>query len=302
MHGDLVSSWSVTMQGKTVLVTGGNTGIGKATAIGLGKRGARVVFTARDPAKGEAAAHEIRAETGAEVTPMLLDLASFASVEAFAADFRERFAELHVLVNNAGLILSKRAETTEGFEATLGVNHLGHFLLTELVLDRLQASAPARIVVVSSAAHHRSRGLDFDDLQSRCRYGSYRVYADSKLANLYFVRELARRLQATGVTVNAVHPGVVASDFAADGDTGGPLRWFYQVAKPLLRTPGEGAETTLYVATAPELEGVTGEYFANCRRARPSRVARDDQAARRLWQVSAELVAAARGHHGSQHA
>jgi NAD(P)-dependent dehydrogenase (short-subunit alcohol dehydrogenase family) len=289
------------MQGKIVLITGGNTGIGKATAIGLGKRGARVVFTARDPGKGEAAAHEIRAETGAEVTSMLLDLGSFASIEAFAADFRERFAELHVLVNNAGLILTERAETAEGFEATLGVNHLGHFLLTELVLDRLRASAPARIVVVSSAAHYRSRGLDFEDLGARRRYGSYRVYADSKLANLYFVSELARRLRGTGVTVNAVHPGVVASDFAADGDTQGLLRWFYRVAKPLLRTPEEGAETTLYVATAPELGEVTGEYFANCRRARPSRVARDDQAARRLWQVSADLVAAARDRHGSRH-
>jgi NAD(P)-dependent dehydrogenase (short-subunit alcohol dehydrogenase family) len=282
------------MQGKTVLITGGNTGVGKATAIGLGRRGARVVFTARDPGKGEAAARQIRAETGAEVTWMLLDLASFASIEAFGSQFRERFAELHVLVNNAGLILSERSETADGFEATLGVNHLGHCLLTELLLDRLRASAPARIVVLSSDAHRRSRGLDFEDLQSHRRYGAFRVYADSKLANLYFVRELARLLQGTGVTVNAVHPGVVATDFAADGDTRGPLRWFYRVAEPLLRTPSEGAETTLYVATAPELAEVTGEYFANCRRVRPSRVARDDRAARRLWQVSAELVAAAR--------
>jgi NAD(P)-dependent dehydrogenase (short-subunit alcohol dehydrogenase family) len=289
------------MQGKTALITGGNTGVGKFTAIGLVRRGARVVFTARDPGKGEAAARQIRAETGAEVTWMLLDLASFASVEACAAEFRERFAELHVLVNNAGLILSQRTETADGFEATLGVNHLGHFLLTELLLDRLRASAPARIVVLSSDAHRRSRGLDFDDLESRRRYRAFRVYADSKLANLYFVRELARLLQGTGVTVNAVHPGVVATDFAADGDTRGPLRWFYRVAKPLLRTPSEGAETTLYVATASELAEVTGEYFANCRRVRPSRVARDDQAARRLWQVSAELVAAARERHGSRH-
>ena len=136
--------------------------------------------------------------------------------------------------------------------------------------------------------------------ESRRRYRAFRVYADSKLANLYFVRELARLLQGTGVTVNAVHPGVVATDFGADGDTRGPLRWFYRVAKPVLRTPSEGAETTLYVATAPELAEVTGEYFANCRRVRPSRVARDDQAARRLWQVSAELVAAARERHGSR--
>ncbi len=279
------------METKIVLVTGGNTGIGRAAAVALAERGARVIITARDPEKGERAAREMRAESQADITWMLLDLASFASIEAFAGEFLERFAGLHVLINNAGLILSQHTLTAEGFEATFGINHLGHFLLTQRLLARIRASAPARIVVVSSDAHRRSFGLDFDHLASPRRYAAYRVYADSKLANLYFVRELARLLQGTGVTVNAVHPGVVATGFAADGDVRGPLAWFYRWSRPLLRTAAEGASTVVFVATAPELDQVTGEYFANCRRVRPSRVARDDQAARRLWELSSELLA-----------
>jgi NAD(P)-dependent dehydrogenase (short-subunit alcohol dehydrogenase family) len=279
------------MNGKTVLITGGNSGLGKATARELGRRGARVVITARDAGKGEQAERELRRETGADVTWMNLDLASLASVTSFAEEFLRCKPELHVLINNAGVLLSQRQETVDGMEMTWAVNHVGHFLLTELLLPCLRTHAPARIVVVSSQAHYRSWGLSFDDLYSVKNYQAYRVYADTKLANLYFSRELARRLRGSGVMVNAVHPGLVATGFAAEGDARGPLAWFYRYARPFMRTPEQGAQTILYAATAPELEGVSGEYFSNSRRARPSRMARNDVAARKLWALTAELIA-----------
>ncbi len=285
---------TASMQGKTVLITGANSGLGKETAVALARAGATVVFTSRDPQKGEQTAADIRQRSGADVALMPLDLASFPSIHALADDFLQRHDSLHVLVNNAGLILTERTETEQGFETTFGVNHLGHFLLTQLLLDRVKASAPARIINVASRAHRFARsGLDFDDLQLTNSYGGMQAYGRSKLANIYFTRELARRLEDSGVTVNALHPGGVDTGFAHDGDVRAPFSWLWTLAKPFLRSPEKGAQTSIYLASATEVEGVTGKYFANSKEAQPTFVAQDDEAARRLWTASEELIAQA---------
>jgi NAD(P)-dependent dehydrogenase (short-subunit alcohol dehydrogenase family) len=285
---------TASMQGKTVLITGANSGIGKETAVALARAGATVVFTSRDPQKGEQAAADIRQRSGADVALMPLDLASFPSIRALAEGFLQRYDQLHALINNAGLILTERTETEQGFETTFGVNHLGHFLLTQLLLDRIKASAPARIINVASRAHRFARsGLDFDDLQLTKSYGGMQAYGRSKLANIYFTRELARRLEGSGVTVNALHPGAVATGFARDGDVGPPFSWLIVLAKPFLRSPAKGAETSIHLASAPELDGVTGKYFADSKETQPTSVAQDDEAASRLWAASEELIAQA---------
>ncbi|MCH8346161.1 MAG: SDR family oxidoreductase [Chloroflexi bacterium] len=285
---------TASMQGKTVLITGANSGIGKETAVALARAGATVVFTSRDPQKGEQAAADIRQRSGADVTLMPLNLASFTSIRALAQGFLQRYEQLHVLINNAGLILSERTETEQGFETTFGVNHLGHFLLTQLLLDRIKASAPARIVNVSSGAHRRvGGGLDFDDLQATKGYGGWQVYGRSKLANIYFTRELARRLQGTGVSANALHPGVVATGFARDGDAKPPFSWLITLARPFFRSPEKGAQTSIYLASDPKVEGVTGKYFADSKETEPTAIAQDDEAASRLWTASEELIAQA---------
>jgi NAD(P)-dependent dehydrogenase (short-subunit alcohol dehydrogenase family) len=285
------------MNDKTVLITGGNAGLGLETAVALAKMGAAVTITARDATRGEAARQEIVERSGADtqqIEVMALDLASTSSIRNFADAFLAGHPRLDVLVNNAGLILSERTETEDGFETTFGVNHLGHVLLTDLLLDRLKASAPARIVVVASEAHKFAMdGLNFDDLQCEGRFWSYRVYGRSKLANIYFTRALAKRLEGTGVTVNAVHPGSVATRFGRDGDTRLTTALTTFVARPFSRTPEEGARTQVWVASAPELEGVSGGYFSSSKPADKSlsKVARDDEAAERLWTVSRELLA-----------
>jgi len=285
---------TATMQGKTVLITGANSGIGKETAVAVARAGATVVFTSRDPLKGEQAAADIRQRSGADVALMPLDLASFPSIRALADDFLQRYDSLHVLINNAGLILTERTETEHGFETTFGVNHLGHFLLTQILLDRIKASAPARIVNVASDAHRFARsGLDFDDLQLTNSYGGMQAYGRSKLANIYFTRELARRLEGSGVTVNALHPGGVNTGFSHDGDTNGLYSFLWSLAKPFLRSPEKGAQTSIYLASAPDLDGMTGKYFADSKEKQPTSIAQDDEAARRIWTASEELIAQA---------
>lgn len=281
----------MTMQGKHVLVTGGNTGIGLATAVELARMGASVTITSRDMVKGEAAVAEIRRASGRDaIDVMRLDLASLADVRRFAAEFLAAHPRLDVLVNNAGLILSERHETVDGFETTFGVNHLGTFLLTNLLLPRLKQCAPARIVVLSSDAHRGARGLDFDDLQARRSFNGLGAYCRSKLANILFTVELAERLRGTGVTVNAVHPGAVRSGFALDGDTRGWLNTVIRFASRFYLTPEQGARTSIHVASAPELEGVSGQYFARSKPVRPSRAAQDRAAALRLWELSERLT------------
>lgn len=283
---------TTTMQGKVVLITGGNTGIGKATAIALARMGAQVTITSRSPEKGEAALADIRAQSGSDaVQCMRLDLASLASVRRFAAEFLADHPRLDVLINNAGLVLSNRSETEDGFESTFGVNHLGHFLLTNLLLPRLKESAPSRIVVLSSGAHMGALGgLDFDDLQARRSYRGMPVYCRSKLANLLFTVELADRLRGTGVTVNAVHPGLVGTEFGGADDTTGFVRHLIKLTHWAYISPEKGARTSVHLASAPELEGVSGKYFVRSKQARPSRAALDRGAALRLWEVSEQLT------------
>jgi NAD(P)-dependent dehydrogenase (short-subunit alcohol dehydrogenase family) len=279
------------MEDKVVLITGANAGIGKETAVDLAAMGATVVMTSRDPRRGAEALADVRTRSGStDVELLALDLADLASVRSCATEVLDRYDRLDVLVNNAGLVMAERTVTTEGFETTFGVNHLGHFSLTDLLLDRLRASAPARVVVVSSQAHKMvRRGLDFDDLQGLRHYRGFDAYSKSKLANLYFMRELALRLAGTGVTVNAAHPGYVASRFGRDGD----MRFepiLELGAKLFALSPEEGARTSVYLASSPDVEGVTGGYYAKCKPASMSKRARDDVAARRLWDASDALL------------
>ncbi len=280
------------MDGRVVLVTGGNTGIGKETAVALAAMGARVVFTARDATRGEEALAEIRTRSGNDAVEVTaLDLASFASVRDFAKRWDDEHDRLDVLVNNAGLILNSRRETGDGNEMTFQVNHLGPFLLTQLLRDQLVAGDHARVVNVSSDAHSSARrGLDFDDLQSTQHYRGFRVYGKTKLANILFTRELARRWDDTGITANAVHPGFVASSFGRDGDTGRLGALLFPLLKPFALSPEQGARTQVYVASAPELAGITGGYWVKSAPGTPSAAAQDDAAAARLWAVSEELV------------
>jgi NAD(P)-dependent dehydrogenase (short-subunit alcohol dehydrogenase family) len=285
-----MSTWDI--RNKTVVITGANTGIGEAAAEELARRGAEVVITSRSAERGVEAVRRIAGETGHEVGLVELDLASFASIRRAASELRERCPAVHVLVNNAGLLVGDRRTTADGFELTLGVNHIGHFLLTELLIDRLVSSAPSRIVNVTSAAHRWAYGgLDWDDLMSTASYAGLAVYARSKLANIYFTRELARRLAKSGITAYAVHPGVVATRFALDGDARGIIGAFYAVSAPFLLSPARGARTVVYCASEPGIEGESGGYFARCRRTKPLAVAlRDDEAAR-LWVESERWVA-----------
>lgn len=284
------SRWNI--EGKTVLITGGNSGIGEAAARELAQRGARVTFTARNPERGKAALARIQAtQPKGDVNWSVLDLARFSSIRDFAETFRSQHETLDVLINNAGLILQKRTKTEQGFEATFGINHLGHFLLTRLLLDSLRVSAPSRIINVSSDAYRRAfTGLDFEDLQSEKSYNSMLVYGRSKLANIYFTRELAQRLAGQDITVNAVHPGVVRTGFARDGDTQGAFSLLFRAAAPFMLSPEQGARTLVYLATAPDAGKTTGAYFVKRKATALSKIARDDAAARRLWRISEELI------------
>lgn len=282
---------------RVVVVTGANTGIGKETAVALAAMGATVVMTARTRSKGEVAQREVRARTGSDRVELGdLDLSSFSSIRAFAAWLLDRHERLDVLVANAGVITDVRRETDEGFEEMFGVNHVGHFLLTSLLRERLVASAPARVVVVSSVAHRLAvRGLDRTDLDRRARFRGFGVYAETKLANVQFTLELARRLAGTGVTANCVHPGNINSHFGADGDTGALSWWIRTFGPYVLRSPRVGARTPVLLAssTAPRIAEASGGYFSHGRRWRPSRAARDVEACRWLWAETERLVEAA---------
>lgn len=285
------------MDGKVVVITGANSGIGRESARLLAGDGATVVMVARNADRGREAVEAVRASTGnPNVHLELLDLASLASTRRGAEAILARFPRIDVLMNNAGLVLSERTVTEDGLEATFQINHLGHFLLTALLREALVAAAPARVINVASLAHRAAtRGLDFEDLQSERRYRFFDVYAKSKLANLLFTRELARRLEGTGVTANGLHPGTIASGFARDGDAKGLFGFLVKVGAPLLTTPEKGADTQTWLARAPEVAEVTGEYFVRRRVRRPSAHARDDAAAARLWEASERLVAPAFG-------
>jgi retinol dehydrogenase 14 len=276
------------MTGRTVLVTGGTGGIGKATALGLATMGAHLAITGRDPGRAESAAREIRAAGGGHVDTFVADLSSQSEVRRLADEVLQNSTRIHVLVNNVGGYWNTRHVTADGLERTFALNHLAPFLLTNLLLDRLKQSAPARVVTVSSNAQAMGR-IDFEDLQGERSYSGARAYNQSKLTNVLFTYELARRLQATSVTANALHPGVVSTAFGAE-DPGGVQRLFVPFVRPFMKTPAKGAVTSIRVASAPELEGVTGRYFASGKPRRSSRESYDTDAAALLWQVSADLV------------
>jgi NAD(P)-dependent dehydrogenase (short-subunit alcohol dehydrogenase family) len=281
------------MQGKTVVVTGGNSGIGFETAAALASMGARVLLTARNADKGRAAVSAITQRLHGEgrVQLVVFDLADLASVRQGAAEILEQAPRLDVLVNNAGLVLTERTETVDGYEATFATNHLGPFLLTNLLLEKIAASTPARIVNVASTAHGAARhGIPFDDLQSTGRYRGMRVYGESKLANMLFTLELARRFEGKGVTANSLHPGTVRTGYGSDGDARGFLAFGIKIASPFFLSPAKGARTSVYLASSPEVEEVSGKYFVKCKAKQPRRWAQDPDAARRLWQVSEQLV------------
>lgn len=276
------------MIGKVCLVTGANIGIGYITARDLARMGATVVLLCRSRSKGEAARDAIRDASGNPAVELLVaDFASLASVRRAAAEFSAQYDRLHVLVNNAGLYMSDRLLSQDGYEMTIAVNHLAPFLLTNLLLDRLKAAAPARVVNVSSGAHLGAR-IDLGDLQLARRFDGFRAYANSKLANVLFTYELARRLEGAGVTATCLHPGFVASNFASS--VGGPAGWFFRLAKPFARSPEQGARTSVYLASSPEVEGVTGKYFVDERPQQSSSASNDTTLQRRLWEESARLV------------
>ncbi len=270
------------------LVTGGTSGIGKATATALAALGADVVVVGRNRERGEQAAAEIRAQTGGRVDLALSDLASQAEVRALAEGFRRRYDRLDVLVNNAGLVQSTRTESPDGIETTFAINHLAPFLLTNLLLDVLKESAPSRIVTVSSEAE-RWGNLDFEDLQSRKKYRGFPVYGMTKLANIMFTYELAERLKGTGVTATCMHPGAVNTRFGADST--GPMTILFRLSKPFMRTPEQGADTLIWLASSPEVEGLSGRYYSDRKPIEPKKIAQDPEARRRLWEESERLTA-----------
>jgi NAD(P)-dependent dehydrogenase (short-subunit alcohol dehydrogenase family) len=280
------------MAGKVVLVTGGTGGIGKATAIGLAALGARVGITGRDLARTGQVAAEIRTASGNRaVDPFAADMSSQAEVRRLAAAVLDAYPRLDVLVNNVGGFWAHRHTTADGLEQTFALNHLASFLLTNLLLDRLKASAPARVVNVSSHVQAEGR-IDFDDLQGARAYSGQAAYSQSKLANVMFTNELARRLEGTGVTANSLHPGVVRTNFGAEDQA-----WLFtvvsQVVLPFLKTPAQGAQTSIYLASSPEIDGVTGQFFANKKVKTANKVAYDPAMIARLWQASADLVSMA---------
>ncbi len=279
------------MTQRTVLVTGANSGIGRVTARELARRGARVLMVCRDPQRGQEARDAIAAETGSERLELLIaDLASLAQVRALGAEVTERTGALHVLLHNAGCMSPDRRVTEDGHERTFAVNHLAPFLLTHLLRDLLVASAPARVLTLASQMHASVKAIDFDDLPVAPRYRAMKVYSTSKLANVLFSLELARQLEGTGVTSHSVHPGFVRSNITREG---GFMSWLVWLTSPFAISPEEGAEAPLFVATAPSLEGVTGRYFVGTQEREPSALARDEDTARRLWELSEQLTGVA---------
>jgi retinol dehydrogenase-14 len=277
------------MAGKSVLVTGGTGGIGMATAAALAALGARVGITGRDQARAAAAAAAIRTATGyAAVDAFAADMSVQAEVRRLASQVADTYPRLDVLVNNVGGFWAHRHATADGLERTFALNHLASFLLTNLLLDHLTASAPARIVTVSSGAQARGR-IDFDDLQGERNYSGQRAYSQSKLANVMFTYELARRLEGTRVTATVLHPGVVRTSFGAE-DQAAHFAVLVRAARPFMKTPAQGAVTPVYLASSPQVEGITGRYFANRKPKTAAKTAYDTAATARLWQASADLA------------
>lgn len=276
----------------TILITGGNAGIGKATAIGLAKQGAEVIIACRNETKAKAAVEDIKKESNSsKISYLNLDLSSFKSIRQCVADFKSKYSKLDVLINNAAVIVSDWQFTEEGFEAQFGVNHIGHFLLTHLLLDNLQTAEKPRVVNVSSKAHFGCKNFDFDSLtQANAANKSYSTmgyYSQAKLANVLFTRGLAKRYPK--IISNSLHPGVVGTSFV-NKSTNLFFNIGWSILKPFLMTPEKGAATSIYLATSPAVEGVTGGYFDNKKQYKPSPLGRDDALVEKLWKVSEEFT------------
>jgi NAD(P)-dependent dehydrogenase (short-subunit alcohol dehydrogenase family) len=285
-----MSMLNTSMQGKVCLVTGANSGIGKATAQGLAQMGATIVMVCRDQTKGEKAQNEIKAKSGnAAVDLLLADLSSQESIRQLVEKFQRHYEQLHVLINNAGSVHLSRRETVDGLEMTFAVNYLAPFLLTNLLLDKLKASAPSRIVNVSSESH-QSGYMKMDDLQLETNYRFMRAYGQSKLALVLFTYELARKLQGTGVTANCLHPGFVATNIGQSGIGYVGRSIVKLIFTSLGLSPEEGAKTSIYLASSPDVEGVTGKYFVKSIPIRSASISYDESLQRQLWDESAKLV------------
>ncbi len=276
------------MQGKTVVITGATSGIGEVAALRLAGMGARIVMVARSKTRGEATLARLKEQApGLAHKVHYADLALLAEMKRVAAQIAASEPRIDVLINNAGALFSKRQLTPDGFELTFALNHLSYFVVTAGLRERLLASAPARIVNTSSDAHKGAR-FDIDDLQTAKKYTGIQAYARSKLANILFTHELARRLQRTGLTANALHPGVVATRFGHE--SGGIVSSLLKLVQYFAISPEKGAATIVYLASSPEVAGVSGEYFYKCKPAVPTGAARDDRLAVELWQKSVELT------------
>ncbi|XP_057680378.1 retinol dehydrogenase 12, like [Corythoichthys intestinalis] len=276
------------LEGKTVLITGANTGIGKEAAADLATRGARVIMACRDLSKAEAAVKEVKERSlNDNVVCMKLDLADTKSIREFAQAVNEGEPNVNILINNAGVMVCPYAKTVDGFEMQIGVNHFGHFLLTFLLLDLLKRSQPSRVVTVSSMAHLLG-SIKLDDINSERSYNKQRAYSQSKLANVLFTRSLAKRLQGTGVTTYCLHPGVVQTDLWRHLD--GPQRFFVNLASPFTKTTEQGARTTIYCAVEPALENQSGGYYSDCAAANCSAAGKNDELAEKLWELSCKSL------------
>ncbi|HLH49371.1 MAG TPA: SDR family oxidoreductase [Roseiarcus sp.] len=275
------------MQGKVVVMTGATSGIGEVAAERLAEAGATILFVARDQRRAEATLARLAAKNCGPHRFFRADLSDLAEMKRVGAAIAAEAPRIDVLINNAGAMFSSRRETADGLEMTFALNHMSYFVLTAALLEKLKASAPARIVSTASAAHRGAR-LDFDDLQNKKNYSGMRAYGRSKLCNILFTRELARRLQGTGVDANCLHPGFVATRFG--DEAGGAVGLLLPLAKLFGRRPEKGAETIVYLAASPDIAGETGSYYFDCRKATPSAAAQDDEAARKLWAASEKLA------------
>jgi len=291
MQGPKVRS-TARLDGKTVVITGANTGIGKVTALDLSKRGAKVVMLCRNVEKAEEAAEEIRKATEGEVVVHKLDLASLASVRECAEQLGNSLEKIDILINNAGVMACPQMRTTEGFEMQIGTNHFGHFLLTNLLMPQLKKAAPtARIVNVSSLAHTRGQ-MQWDDINwKETPYNAIQAYGQSKLANILFTKELARKGEGSGVSAYALHPGVINTELGRHlQDTFGPLVMLWKVAMPFIKTPESGANTTIYCAVDESIADHNGRYYSDCKEKQPAPQAENIEDAKKLWEVSEQLV------------
>ena len=275
------------MKDKVVVITGANSGIGKVTATALAKMGSKIVMVCRNLERAKVAQNEIIQQSNNEnIDLMLCDLSLQGSILNFSEKFKQKYDHIDVLINNAGMYLPERQETEEGIEYTIALNHMGYFLTTELLLDCLKESPKARIINVSSDGHRIGK-INFDDFQYTHKYNGLKVYCDSKLMNIYFTTELARRLKGTNITTNCLHPGAVATNFAQQESS--LFGWAFKLVKPFLISSESGAKTSIYLASSSEVEDSSGQYFVRCKKRKASRLARNQEIAKRLWEKSEEL-------------